>query len=92
MAWHRPACYACEQRGNRRLPIAAESAIATAQTIGELIEGQRQLSARMDRLEVRMDRLENKVDKLLWLGFGLLGTTVLVTAVAALFAVLRTVG
>ena len=64
--------------------MAAESAIATAQTIGELVEGQRQIGA-------RMDRLENKVDKLLWLGFGLLGTT-LVTAVAALFAVLRTVG
>ncbi len=64
--------------------MAAESAIATAQTIGELVEGQRHLNA-------RMDRLENKVDKLLWLGSGLLGTT-LVTAVAALFAVLRTVG
>ena len=64
--------------------MAAESAIATAQTIGELVEGQRQIGA-------RMDRLENKVDKLLWLGFGLLGTT-LVTAVAALFAVLRTMG
>ena len=64
--------------------MAVESTIATAQTIGELVEGQRQLNA-------RMDRLENKVDKLLWLGFDLLGTT-LVTAVAALFAVLRTVG
>ena len=71
--------------------MAAESAIATAQTIGELVEMQRQLSESMERLEARMDRLENKVDKLLWLGFGLLGTT-LVTAVAALFAVLRTVG
>ena len=64
--------------------MAAESAIATAQTIGELVEGQRQLNS-------RMDRLETKVDKLIWLGYGLLGTT-LVTALAALFAVLRTVG
>ncbi len=63
--------------------MASESAIATAQTIGELVEGQRQLNS-------RMDRLETKVDKLIWLGYGLLGTT-LVTALAALFAVLRTV-
>ena len=63
--------------------MASESTIATAQTIGELVEGQRQLNS-------RMDRLETKVDKLIWLGYGLLGTT-LVTALAALFAVLRTV-
>ena len=63
--------------------MASESAIATAQTIGELVEGQRQLNS-------RMDRLETKVDKLIWLGYGLLGTT-LITALAALFAVLRTV-
>ena len=63
--------------------MASESAIATAQTIGELVEGQRQLNS-------RMDRLETKVDKLIWLGYGLLGTN-LITAVAALFAVLRTV-
>lgn len=63
--------------------MASESAIATAQTIGELVEGQRQLNS-------RMDRLETKVDKLISLGYGLLGTT-LITALAALFAVLRTV-
>ena len=66
-----------------KIPMASESAIATAQTIGELVEGQRQLNS-------RMDRLETKVDKLIWLDYGLLGTT-LVTALAALFAVLRTV-
>ena len=35
--------------------MAAESAIATAQTIGELVEGQRHLNARMDRLENKVD-------------------------------------
>ncbi len=52
---------------------------ATAQTIGELVEGQRQING-------RLDRLESKVDKLLWVGFGIIGTVLaaLITGIAAL--------
>ena len=51
-----------------------------AQTIGELTEGQRQINA-------RLDRLESKVDKLVWLGVGIIGTT-LATMVATLVTTL----
>ncbi len=40
--------------------------IPLAQTIGQLVEGQRQL-------EGRIDKLESKLDKLLWANFGLIG-------------------
>ena len=63
--------------------------VSTAQTIGELIEGQRQINATMvatartigeivegqRQTNARLDRLESKVDKLAWLGFGIIGTT-----------------
>ena len=54
---------------------------STAQTIGQLIEGQRVL-------ESRLDRLESKVDKLLWVGFGIICSVVaaLVTGIVALLA------
>ncbi len=57
----------------------------TAQTIGELIEGQRQTNG-------RLDRLESKVDKLLWVGFGIIGAVVaaLITALATLITVVAT--
>lgn len=42
--------------------------VATSRTIGELVEGQRQTNA-------RLDRLESKMNKLVWLGFGIIGTT-----------------
>ena len=59
--------------------------ITTAQTIGELIEGQRQTNG-------RLDRLEGKVDKLLWVGFGIIGAVVaaLITALATLITVVAT--
>ena len=47
-----------------------------AQTIGALVEGQRQL-------ESRLDRLEGKVDKLLWANVGLLAAVIAATIVAA---------
>ena len=47
-----------------------------AQTIGALVEGQRQL-------ESRLDRLEGKVDKLLWANVGLLAAVIAPTIVAA---------
>lgn len=51
------------------------------------MEGQRQLNARVgrldDQLNSRIDRVEAKVDKLIWLGMGLLGTT-LATLVTSL--------
>ena len=48
-----------------------------AQIIGALVEGQRQL-------EARLDRLEGKVDKLLWVNVGLLGAVIAATVVAAI--------
>ena len=52
---------------------------ATAQTIGELVEGQRQMNGRLDRLEA-------KVDKLLWAVFVLVGGIIasLVTGIVSL--------
>jgi len=56
--------------------------IQTAQALGELqarlsaVEARiGSMEARMDRMETRMDRMENKIDKLLWVGFGILGTS-----------------
>ncbi len=40
-----------------------------AQTIGSLVEGQRQI-------ESRLDRLESKVDRLIRVGMGLLGAII----------------
>lgn len=40
-----------------------------AQTIGALVEGQRQI-------EARLDRLESKIDRLIWVGMGLLGAII----------------
>lgn len=48
-----------------------------AQTIGALVEGQRQM-------EARLDRLEGKVDKLLWVNLGLFGAVIAATIVAAI--------
>ena len=48
-----------------------------AQTIGALVEGQRQM-------ESRLDRLEGKVDKLLWANVGLLAAVIAATIVAAI--------
>ena len=48
-----------------------------AQTIGALVEGQRQL-------EARLDRLEGKVDKLLWVNLGLFGAVIAATVVVAI--------
>lgn len=48
-----------------------------AQTIGALVEGQRQM-------ESRLDRLEGKVDKLLWANLGLFGAVIAATIVAAI--------
>jgi hypothetical protein len=62
------------------MTTATEAALAMAQTIGELTEGQRQINA-------RLDRLESKVDKLVWLGVGIIGTT-LATMVATLVTTL----
>jgi hypothetical protein len=51
--------------------------VTIAQTVGQLIEGQRQL-------EKRLDILDTKVDKLLWVGFGTIGAVLaaVVTGVA----------
>ena len=72
--------------------------VSAEQTIGELIEGQRQINATMvatsrtigelvdqRQTNARLDRLESKMDKLVWLGFGIIGTT-LSGAVATLIA------
>ena len=40
-----------------------------AQTIGALVEGQRDI-------EAQLDRLESKVDRLIWVGMGLLGAII----------------
>ena len=47
-----------------------------AQTIGALVEGQRQI-------ESRLDRLESKVDRLIWVGMGLLGAIIASIVVSA---------
>ena len=46
--------------------IMATVDIPLAQTIGRLVEGQRKLGG-------RIDKLESKLDKLLWANFGLIG-------------------
>lgn len=58
------------------------ASLTMAQTIGVLVEGQRQHSERMDRMDVRMDRMdtrmdriEAKLDRLIWLVIGVLGAT-----------------
>lgn len=51
------------------------ASLTMAQTIGVLVEGQRQHSERMDRMDARMDRLESKIDRLMWLLMGVLGAT-----------------
>ena len=47
-----------------------------AQTIGALVEGQRQI-------ESRLDRLESKVDRLIWVGMGSLGAIIASIVVSA---------
>ncbi len=59
---------------------------STAQTIGELIEGQRQTNGRLDRLESKVDRLEAKVDKALWVGLGIIGSVLASLITAIVFA------
>lgn len=66
------------------------ASLTMAQTVGVLVEGQRQhgermdrMDARMDRMDVRMDRMEAKLDRLIWLGFGILGA-ILATFAATL--------
>ncbi len=58
------------------------ASLTMAQTIGVLVEGQRQhsermdrMDVRMDRMDVRMDRIEAKLDRLIWLVIGVLGAT-----------------
>ena len=58
------------------------ASLTMAQTVGVLVEGQRQhgermdrMDARMDRSDARMDRMEAKLDKLIWLVIGVLGAT-----------------
>ena len=56
--------------------MAVDPATLTmAQTIGVLVEGQRQHGERMDRMDARMDRMEAKLDRLIWLVIGILGAT-----------------
>ena len=45
---------------------------ATARTIGELVEGQRQI-------EGQIDKMEAKVDRLFFLGMGILGAVIAAT-------------
>ena len=58
------------------------ASLTMAQTIGVLVEGQRQhsermdrMDVRMDRMDVRMDRIEAKLDRLIWLVIGVLGAS-----------------
>ena len=58
------------------------ASLTMAQTVGVLVEGQRQHGERMDRMDARMDRsdartdrMEAKLDKLIWLVIGVLGAT-----------------
>lgn len=60
----------------------------TAHTIGTLVEGHRQLERGLTRLEGRMDKLEAKLDKLLWVGIGIIGSTMAAVASGVTTAVL----
>jgi len=61
---------------------------ATAQTIGTLVEGHRQLESGFTRLEARIDKLETKLDKLLWVSFGIIGSILPAVACGVTTAVL----
>ena len=60
----------------------------TAQTIGTLVEGHRQLESGLARLEGRIDKLEAKLDKLLWVSFGIIGSILAAIATGVTTAVL----
>ena len=60
----------------------------TAQTIGALIEGHRQLESGFTRLEGRIDKLEAKLDKLLWVSIGIIGSILAAVASGVTTAVL----